>query len=70
MLIGIETEALLVALSITETVAMTPSAMVLAFIPEVRQVRVPDPAAQFSVLPAPLSAAPAVALIAATSLGE
>ena len=70
LLIGIETDALLVALSVTETVATMPFGMILAFIPEVRQVRVPDPAAQFSVLPAPLSAEPAVALIEVISFGE
>jgi hypothetical protein len=70
LLIGSETNALLVGLNVKETVATRPLGMVLVLIPEVRQVKVPDPAAQFSVLPAPLSAAPAIALIEVTSLGE
>jgi hypothetical protein len=70
LLIGSDTTARLVVLSQTETVATTPLGMLLVFIPEVRHVKVPPPMAQLKVLPAPTSAAPAVALIETTSLAE
>jgi len=52
---------------VTFTDATTPFAMVLAFIPDARHVYVPDPPMQVIVLPALVSAAPAVAEIAITS---
>ena len=67
---GIETDAPLVELSVTAITATTPLAIVLAFIPVARQVKEPVPREQLRVLPAALSAAPAVALIEATADGE
>jgi len=66
LLTGIETDALLVDVSVTAITATTPLAIALAFIPVARQVKEPVPLAQFRLLPAALSAPPAVALIAAT----
>lgn len=62
----IGTDPLLVAESFTETTAVTPFPIVCVLEPDVTQVREPVPAAQFSVLPAAVSAVPAVAVIDAT----
>jgi hypothetical protein len=58
------------AVSFTVTVATTPSPMSVAFIPLAKHVSDAVPGAQFSVLPAAVSAGPAVALIEATSFVE
>lgn len=51
------------------TTATTPLAMLFAFKPVARQVYVPEPAAQLSVLPAVVAVAPAVAEMDVTSEG-
>jgi hypothetical protein len=55
---------------VTFTVAATPLAIVFAFMPVARQVYVPEPETQVSVLPAAVAAAPAVAEIDVTAEGE
>jgi hypothetical protein len=60
------TDPPLVAESFTERTAATPLPIVCVFEPDVTQVRDPDAVAQFSVLPAAVSAVPAVAVIEAT----
>jgi len=67
LLSGSATDALLVELKVTETIATTPLAIVLVFIPDVRHVSVPEPVTQFRLLPAAVRAAPAAALIEVTS---
>jgi hypothetical protein len=48
--------------SVTFSTATTPAPIEAEFIPEVRQVMVPEPELQFNTLPAAVSAAPAEAL--------
>jgi len=55
--------------AVTATVATTPSAMAVAFMPSAIHVYVPLPWLQVSVFPAPVSAAPAVAEMAVTPAG-
>jgi len=63
-------DAVLLPESVTVTAAMTPSPIVVAFIPAAIQVYPPAPLAQVRVLPAADSAAPAVALKLETAAEE
>ena len=70
LLIGIESRLLLlVAATVAVTTATTPLPMVLASMPVARQVRDPVLELQFSVLLAPVNAAPATAVRELISLG-
>ena len=59
-----------VGVSVTVTIATTPFEIGLPFIPLARQISEPMAAPQFRDLPAPVNAAPALALMEATSLVE
>ena len=68
LLSAIGTLALAVAVSLTVMLAATPSAIPVAFMPLATHLMDVVPDTQLSVLPAPVSAGPAAALIEATSL--
>src|SRR5579872_338740 len=66
----IGTEALLVGVRVTVTIATTPLVMMVEFIPEMRHERDCAPAEQVTVLPVAVAAGPAVTATEAISLAE